>query len=320
MVQVLQEKISDSMSFSPLAEELFLGLSAKNKYINPKFFYNEKGSQLFDEITRTKEYYPTRTEKKVLDAYANDIAECVGPDAILIEPGAGACEKVKHLLPAVRPHAYVPQDISAEFLQKTADNLKEKYDWLHIFPLVGDFAEGLNISRPLPSGRKVVFYPGSTIGNFLPSDAEKFLRQLHDVVGHDGGVIIGVDLQKDPEILNAAYNDKAGVTAEFNLNILDHANNLLNADFDLNAFKHLAFYNEHKSRIEMHLVSRQNQTVQCQGKNLFFAESEKIHTEFSYKYTVDSFAELAAKAGFTLSKSWLDTDKLFSVHYLTVMA
>jgi dimethylhistidine N-methyltransferase len=271
---------------------------------------------LFDQITQTVEYYPTRTEKKILAENALAIADYIGDQVVLIEPGAGNCDKVKALLPVVRPKAYVPQDISAEFLHQTTAQLRQQFQWLTIEPVVGDFSAGMQFAQLLPQGRRVVFYPGSTIGNFHPQAAAGFLAQLHQLVGCGGGLIIGVDLQKKASLLNAAYNDLAGITSAFNLNILNHANELLSANFDTEKFSHLAFYNDQKQRVEMHLVSNCQQQVDCGGGRIHFNNGERIHTECSYKYTLESFTALAADCGFKAVESWLDDDKLFSLHYL----
>lgn len=299
-----------------LAQELLVGLGCPQKYINPKFFYDERGSQLFDQITTLPEYYPTRTEISILKANATAIADCVDSVPVLIEPGAGNCSKVRYLLESVRPAAYLPQDISADFLYQTAGDLNRLYPWLDVYPLIGDFSNGIDLPNSLPGGRRVVFYPGSTIGNFEPPLAIKFLRSMRKLVGSDGGLIIGVDLQKDPDILNAAYNDAAGVTAEFNRNILENVNSILGCDIAIGNFSHHAFYNTDKHRIEMHLISEESQKIKCNDTHLHFSAGEAIHTEYSYKYTEQSFARLAREADFNVRQTWLDDDGLFSVHYL----
>lgn len=235
----------------------------------------------------------------------------------MIEPGAGSCEKIRYLLNDLRPTAYLPQDISGDFLRRTATDLKNVYPWLKVLPLVGDFASSIELPDDLPQGRKVGFYPGSTLGNFDPDDAVAFLRSMRELVGEEGGLIIGVDLQKDPAILNAAYNDNAGVTAAFNRNIFNHVNQILGCDIDCDAFSHHAFYDEELQRIEMHLLSHKHQRVSCNGVVIEFTPGESIHTEYSYKYTPASFARLASKAGFSLQRTWVDDKGLFSVHYLT---
>jgi dimethylhistidine N-methyltransferase len=299
-----------------LAKELLSGLDRTEKYINSKFFYDERGSQLFDRITTLPEYYPTRTEIDILTQNAEEIADYIDLSPVLIEPGAGNCAKVRYLLESVRPAVYLPQDISADFLYQTAGDLVRLYPWLTVHPLIGDFSSGIALPASLPSGRRVVFYPGSTIGNFEPLSAIRFLRSMRELVGSDGGLIIGVDLQKDPDILNAAYNDSAGITAEFNLNILAHVNRILGTGIIVENFSHHAFYNTDEHRIEMHLVSECHQEVQCHDAHLHFSAGETIRTEYSYKYTQQDFAQLAHEAGFTLTQTWLDEEGLFSVHYL----
>ena len=237
----------------------------------------------------------------------------------MIEPGAGNCEKITYLLEALRPTAFFPQDISHDFLTQTAEQLRQQYDWLNVVPLTGDFHDEIIIPDSYPDIRRLVFYPGSTIGNFDPAIAADFLSRMRELVGSDGGFIIGVDLQKDTEVLNAAYNDGKGITAAFNLNVLSHINHLLQADFDINQFAHESFYNPEKQRIEMHLISLMDQEVTIGDTVVKFSNGERIHTENSYKYTLESFTELITRAGLSLEKSWLDSDRLFSVHYLSVL-
>jgi dimethylhistidine N-methyltransferase len=300
--------------------ELLEGLQQPQKMVNPKYFYDAHGSDLFEQITRLEEYYPTRTEKKILSRHAAEIAELCGPDCVLIEPGSGNSEKVRLLLDSLRPAAYVPVDISAQFLYESALKLGSEFPWLAVHALCADFAEQWHSRTTLPEGRRVIFYPGSTIGNMDPAAARTFLADLRQWIGADGGVLIGVDLHKPAHLLNAAYNDAEGVTARFNLNVLNTVNKVIDADFDSAKFDHRARYNQDRRRIEMHLVSREPQTVTTPGGQIEFAEGETLHTENSYKYTQESFAELAQEAGFSLQRSWLDEDKLFSVHFLAVRA
>lgn len=307
-------------SLSELRAELLEGLTGQQKVINPKFFYDQRGSMLFDHITALPEYYLTRTEIGILRDNATAIADCAGRGAVLIEPGAGSCAKIRYLLDQLEPITYLPQDISAEFLQQTTADLHDEYPWLDVQPLVGDFAGGIELPRELPDSRRIVFYPGSTIGNFDPPQALKFMCDIRRLLGAEGGVIIGVDLQKDPAVLNAAYNDAAGITAEFNRNILHHINRLLDTHIAAELFSHHAFYNDEKHRIEMHLVSEQAQNV-CYQKadfecTLGFTKGESIHTESSYKYTPQSFSHLAKQAGFTVREKWLDKDEWFGVFCL----
>lgn len=303
---------------SELREELLEGLESRPRYINPKFFYDERGSELFSRICELAEYYPTRTEIDILDRQSEEIAEVVGPGCELVEPGAGNCEKVRYLIDDLEPAAYLPLDISRDFLLDAAERLREDFPGLQVRPLVADFSEEFEL--PESEARRVLFYPGSTIGNFEPEAAAAFLRRAAAMVGRGGGMLIGVDLHKDSEVLNAAYNDSQGITAEFNRNILRHANELLGADFDPDQFEHVAFYNERQQRVEMHLESRAPQQVQCRGKLLEFEAGERIHTEYSHKYTVDGFGDLASAAGFEARSCWTDDAHLFSVQYFEATA
>ena len=298
-------------------EALLQGLLQQQKIINPKYFYDQYGSELFERITRLPEYYPTRAEIDILKQNRHEISAACGTGSLFIEPGCGSCEKARLLLDDVQPSGYVPVDISGEFLQQAAQQLGNEYPWLPIYAVCADFNHSWSYLDELPAGKKVVFYPGSTIGNLEPVDAVIFLKRVRDMVGDDGGVLIGVDLHKSSTILDAAYNDAEGITAAFNLNVLTTVNILLDAEFDPAQFEHHAFYNVQKQRIEMHLVSQQAQVVRCNGSEITFGEGETIHTENSYKYTVEGFARLAASAGLRLECSWIDDGNLFSVHYLS---
>lgn len=296
--------------------EVYAGLTAKQKTVDPKYFYDERGSHLFDAITALPEYYPTRTETGILADNSADIAACCRSDSILIEPGSGSSQKVRLLLPDLRPSAYVPIDISAEFLEEAAFQLGSEFPWLEVRAVCADMTQSEFLLKDIPPNRRVVFYPGSTIGNLDPAAAITFLVRMHDWIGGDGGMLIGVDLHKSTLRLEAAYNDAEGVTAAFNLNVLDRINTLIDAEFDPGTFNHQAFYNEEQQRIEMHLISQVAQEVPCNGSLLTFKKGETIHTENSYKYTVDGFAELASKAGLEIRQTWLDAEELFSVHFL----
>tara|TARA_R110002073_G_scaffold13223_10_gene56647 strand:- start:1233 stop:2213 length:981 start_codon:yes stop_codon:yes gene_type:complete len=298
--------------------EVIAGLEQPQKQVNPKYFYDDRGSALFEQITQLQEYYPTRTEMAILRRHADDIARFCGRDCVLIEPGSGSSEKVRLLLGSVRPAAYVPLDISAAFLAESAAKLGREYPWLQVHAICADFADQWYTHTDLPAGRRIIFYPGSTIGNMEPAVAREFLADLRSWIGADGGVLIGVDLDKPDDVLNAAYNDASGVTAEFNLNILNSINRIAAADFDAQNFSHRAVYNRQLQRIEMHLVSDTSQTVQVNGSAITFARGETLHTENSYKYTLEDFKALVEAAGYTLQKSWLDDSRLFSVHFLTV--
>ncbi len=312
--------IDEHPAVGDVQSEILSGLQSQPKTVSPKFFYDECGSQLFEQITRLPEYYPTRTEKALLTRYREEIAHYCGSGCIFIEPGSGNCEKVRLLLGSLRPAAYVPVDISAQFLQSAAIELGKEYPALQVVAVCADFNQSWAFTQELPAGKRVVFYPGSTIGNLEPANARQFLRQIATVVGSDGGVLIGVDLHKSSDRLNAAYNDEQGITAEFNFNLLNRINTLVDAEFERTAFEHHAFYNRDARRVEMHLVSPRAQTVRCNGSYIDFDAGESIHTENSYKYSVESFSELAASAGLVLQRSWLDEEQLFSVHYLSVRA
>ena len=303
-----------------LKQELLDGLFAEQKYINPKFFYDEMGSQLFEKIMQLPEYYPSRTEIALLKRYQNEIAEALGEHKVLIEPGAGNCEKVQYILPALKPECYVPIDISADFLFESASNLQTKFPHVHIHAVADDMKAKVDVPEKFEHNDKVVFYPGSTIGNYKPSQALEFLKHIRDLVGKEGGLLIGVDLQKNKEVLDAAYNDKEGVTALFNLNVLNHVNKLLDSQIKVDLFEHVAFYNEEQCRIEMHLECKADHQCHIEefGQVNFF-ESERIHTEYSYKYTIESFSQLAAQAGLKLENYWVDDNQLFSVQYYVAL-
>jgi dimethylhistidine N-methyltransferase len=300
--------------------EVIDGLLHRPRSIPPKFFYNERGSQLFEQITGLPEYYLTRTEQGILEKNAEEIARIVGRNCLLIEPGSGNCEKVRLLLDALQPQTYVPMDISRDHLRKAAVNLSADYPWLDVHASCIDFTQPLDLSFCPPDSQRVAFFPGSSIGNFEPDSATRFLAQVADVVGPGGGMLIGVDLKKDRCILDAAYNDTTGITAQFNLNLLQRINSELNADFDLNHFTHHAFYNEQKGRIEMHLISQLRQAVHIGQHTIKFTKGESIHTENSYKYTIEEFQALAIRAGFIPVYLWTDADALFSVQYFEIPA
>ena len=297
-------------------QEVIEGLSRQPRCIPPKYFYDQAGSRLFESICEQPEYYPTRTETTLLKQYASEIAAVVGNDCHLIEPGSGSCEKVRHLLDALQPSAYVPLDICCGFLEKAAAGIAEDYPWLEVHAVCTDITDEVSLPFIPEQADAVMFYPGSSIGNFDPDDARGFLACLANITGEGGGLLIGVDLKKDPGILDAAYNDANGVTAAFNLNLLRRINRELAGDFDLDTFAHHAFYNSDRGRVEMHLVSEREQTVRVDGHTFEFSAGDSIHTENSYKYTIDEFQALAQQAGFTPCRVWSDREDLFSLHYL----
>lgn len=308
---------SAPQSRSAFAFDLLAGLSATPKRLPPKYFYDPAGSRLFEEITELPEYYPTRTERGILKDRAGVIARFVPEGAALVEFGSGSSEKVRLLLgdlPGLS--AYVPVDISGEFLDEEAARLRQDFPRLSVIPVAADFTQPFAFPPAVFGRPRAGFFPGSTIGNFEPEEAQNFLSHAARILGTGAVLVIGVDLVKDPRSLNAAYNDAAGITAAFNLNVLARANRELGANFDLDAFSHRAFFNAQASRIEMHLVSCKSQTVRVLDRAFAFAPSETIHTESSYKYTLDGFARLAARSGWQAEAAWTDADNLFSVYVL----
>ena len=295
------------------------GLSQPQKRLSSKYFYDERGSKLFEQITELPEYYPTRTEMALLRAHASEFAELIGPHASLVEFGSGSSTKVRILLDALEtPSAYVPIDISRDHLIESAKGLAEAYPDLMVVPVAADYTQPLELPEIPNEVVRIGFFPGSTIGNFTHAEAVGFLRTAATELGADNGLLIGVDLKKDTDILHAAYNDSAGVTAKFNLNILHHINRELGADFDLEGFSHDARWEPEQGRMEMHLVSKRDQTVRVDGHVFEFQKGESIHTEDSHKYTIEEFHALAAAAGWRTYRYWIDADELFSIHYLRV--
>ena len=298
--------------------EVVAGLSRPQKMLPCKFLYDEEGSRLFSEICELEEYYPTRTENRILCDNIGQIAGCLGSECRLVEFGSGDSSKTRHLLahlPSLA--AYIPIDISGPQLLQSAARLASEFPSLEIYPLEADYEEISEIpdTKRKPK-RTVAFFPGSTIGNFDPVSAVGFLRRIASLCGRNGGLLIGVDRKKSKRILEAAYNDRKGVTAKFNLGILARANRELGADFALSAFCHRAPYNETHGRIEMHLVSRRAQTVHLDSREFRFQQGEYLTTEYSYKYTLPGFAGLALRAGFELVSNWEDREQMFSVLFL----
>jgi len=297
--------------------DLARALSERPRRISPKYFYDARGSQLFDRICELPEYYPTRTELGILRGRAAEIAAQIGPRAEIVEFGAGSLVKVRLLLDALQaPQRYLPIDICGEHLEAAADALRADCPGLAVQPIVADYTRPFALPPRLDgAGRRVGFFPGSTLGNFDPDEALAFLRQAARLL-RGGGLLLGVDLVKRPELLHAAYNDAQGVTAAFNLNLLARANAELGTDFDLDAFDHAAFYNAPLRRIEMHLVSRRAQAVTLNGQRHAFEEGEALHTESSHKFTIEGLRALAVRAGFGIGPVWTDPERLFSVHWL----
>jgi dimethylhistidine N-methyltransferase len=299
------------------ADAVIDGLSASPKTLPCQYLYDARGSELFEAITDLPEYYPTRTETAILNAYAADIAHRVPDGAILVEFGSGSSRKTELLLAEMLDlAAYVPIDVSDSALAGAKQRLEARFPALHVHPIVGNFNDEIAYPSDLASRPKVGFFPGSTIGNLTPSDARELLAGMAHALGPEGRLIIGVDLKKDPQKLIAAYNDAAGVTAAFNLNLLTRINRELRATFDVTQFRHEALYNPREGRIEMYLVSERAQQAGIIGRSFSFAKGERIHTENSYKYTVQEFQQLAQLAGWDPQGVWTDKDSLFSVHEL----
>jgi dimethylhistidine N-methyltransferase len=300
-------------------DDVLNGLQQSPKRLPSKYFYDERGSQLFDDICELPEYYPTRTEMALLQTISAEVAALVGEGATVIEFGSGSSTKIRILLDALDdPSAYVPVDISREHLLVSAKDLADSYSALRVVPVCADYTQPFDV--PEIAGEKVRagFFPGSTIGNFTRADAISFLRAAASDLGHNNGLLIGVDLRKDVARLHAAYNDAAGVTAAFNLNLLERINRELGGDFNLDAFVHDARWVPEPGRIEMHLVSEKAQDVTLAGETFHFEAGESIHTEDSHKYDVDGFKALAAEAGWDSVECWTDPDELFSIHLLRV--
>ncbi len=301
---------------SAFAHDVIEGLSQHPRRLSPKYFYDAAGSELFEQITVLPEYYPTRTELGILRERAGEIASIVRKGAALVEFGAGATTKVRLLLNECAFGAYVPVDISGDFLKAQADALRKDFPDLDVYPVAADFTAPFALPDAVGDMSKVGFFPGSTLGNFEPHEASSFLRSAREILGQGAQMVIGVDLEKDDRVLYDAYNDAAGVTARFNLNVLVRINRELGGNFDTGAFIHRAIYNRERHRIEMHLISRKAQAVRVLGRSFSFRPGESIHTESSYKYSLDRFIALARGAGWTIRKPWTDAAGMFSVHAL----
>lgn len=311
---------SPSDETSEFAIDALKGLSATRKRVSPKYFYDAAGSQLFDLITEQPEYYPTRCEMRILRDNAADIAKLIPEGAALVEFGSGSNKKARILLKSAPTlAAYVPVDICGEMVEQEAAELRPDFPGLNVHPVTADFTQEFELpeeARKAPS--RVGLFPGSTIGNFEPHEAAAFLRNAAKILGPNSKIIIGADLVKPAEVLNAAYNDAAGVTAKFNLNVLVRMNRELGATFNLDTFEHHAFFNRERNRIEMHLASLKRQKVKVAGECFEFRAGETIHTENSYKYSVESLGALARGVGWAPSGVWMDADKYFSIQAFTL--
>ena len=299
--------------------DVLKGLSATRKRVPPKYFYDATGSQLFDRITEQPEYYPTRCEMRILQDHAGDIAKLIPPGAALVEFGSGSNKKARILLASAPVlAAYVPVDICGEMVEQEAAELRPDFPYLNVHPVTADFTQAFNLPEEAKSAvLRVGFFPGSTIGNFEPHEAAAFLRNAAKILGPGSKLIVGADLIKPAEVLNAAYNDEAGVTAQFNLNLLARINRELGGTFKLDTFEHHAFFNRERHRVEMHLASLKRQKVRVAGEIFEFRAGETIHTESSYKYSIESLGALARGVGWTPSGVWTDEKKYFSIQAFT---
>ncbi len=303
-------------ALADMRDEVLAGLRARPRRISPKYFYDARGSRLFQAITELPEYYPTRTEIRLLRRHGVAIRECVGDSCLLVEFGSGTNAKIRLLLETVRPAAYMPLDISLDQLSRAAAELAEDYPWLEVHAACLDYSHAVTLPEIAAAGRRVAFFPGSSIGNFEPATAVTFLARVRQLVAPAGGLLLGVDLVKDPGVLEAAYNDVQGVTAAFNRNLLHHVRRRLGATVAPGQFGHVAVYNATRQRIEMYLESLADQVVSIGGERFAFRRGERIHTENSYKYHAEQIAGLAAGAGFSVSHSWLDERGYFGLFYL----
>jgi dimethylhistidine N-methyltransferase len=319
---VVPAPASATAQLDRLQAELLTGLGMPQKQLSPMWFYDEHGSQLFERICRLPEYYLTRTELGIMHRYAEDMARQIGPGAALIEPGAGSSEKTRLLLDRLQsPSSYVPIDISRDFLLESAKALAQDYPALRIVPVCADFTGPFDLPVQVSwAQRRVVYFPGSTIGNFEPDAAQRMLSTMRSIIGRQGAILIGIDLEKDPEVLFHAYNDAEGVTALFNLNALRHINRKLGADFDVTAFEHRAIWDAEHGRIEMRLISRRDQIVHIGTQQVEFRRGEFLRTEYSHKYTLERFAAMASKSELTVAQVWMDEQRWFSVQLLQASA
>ncbi len=307
---------SDSVS-EDFLRDVIDGLSKEKKTLSCKYFYDERGSGLFDEICELDEYYVTRTEIGIMRDHAAAMADRIGPNATVIELGSGSSIKTTWLLERlIDPAAYYPVDISTEHLNRSAARLAEQFPDIRVQAISADFTEPISIPEENEnSGKRVVYFPGSTIGNFEPDAARQLLEQLSDLAGESGGLLIGIDLQKDPSIIEAAYNDSKGTTGQFNLNILERMKRELNANVQTEQFVHRATYNSELGRVELDLVSSCSQAIEIAGHRFEFESGEAIRTEHSHKYAIDGFAQLAASVQFELDSAWTDSNNYFAILY-----
>ena len=289
------------------------GLMAPHAWLSPKFFYDETGCKLFEAITKLPEYYLTRTEKTIFEQTRSSLVDLIGTGSVMIDLGAGNCEKAERLFPDLRPSHYVAIDVASDFLAGVLDRIRADYPALPVDQVDGDFTHGMTLPGHIPFDRRLIFFPGSTIGNLDPGEAVKLMRVMANMAGPSGGCLIGIDLVKSSAVMEAAYNDSQGITGEFNLNILNVVNKVARADFEPGRWKHKAFFNLEKSRIEMHLESLHNQWVEWHGGRRLFQRTERIHTENSYKFTLTGFESLLQAAGLNKVAVFTDDQKWFAL-------
>ena len=295
--------------------ELEIGLLADAAHTSPKYLYDAVGSVLFDAICELPEYYPTRTEAGIFTQYMSDIAHAIGPHSTLIDLGAGNCRKAARLFPLLHPNQYVPIDISIKYLEDAVQRLQQRFPYIEMTALGLDFSKTWTLPDEIRGDKRLFFYPGSSIGNFEPNQARSFLQHLRSECDLDGGILIGIDLIKDQDTLHQAYDDALGITAAFNLNLLRHINQIIGTNFDVRQWRHHALFNTALSRIEMHLEARNAQTVTWNDTHRHFLAGEKIHTENSYKYSLETFLTLLDSAGFGHAQYWTDSQNWFAVVY-----
>ena len=305
-------------SSADMRKEVIAGLTHEPKFISPKYFYDERGSALFEAITRLPEYYLTRTEMSLFDVCLPEVRRLMGEGGCLVEYGSGSSRKSRRLLDSLRPAIYLPLDISRRHLERTARKLHKDYPQLCVYPVCVDITEPFTLPDIAAGRKKLGFFPGSSIGNMEPESAPSFLRHAAKALGAGGRFLIGADRKKNIDVLEAAYNDSAGLTAEFNLNVLSHLNAKLSADFDLGAFRHLAAYNREAGCVQMHLQSLADQALRIDGHEIDLRRGEAIHTENSYKYDYAQFVALAEQGGFRVESSWSDDDAYFTIFLLQV--
>ena len=311
---------ADALAHGAEAAAVVAGLMADSPSVSPKYLYGPLGSRLFDAITELPEYYPTRTERGLLEACRDSVAHAAGPAPTLIDLGAGNCEKARSLFPSLKPGQYVAVDISVDFLRDTLSQLQRDFPELEMLGIGADFSSGLRLPDAVRRDNRLFFYPGSSIGNFTPEQALTFLAGIREQCAgaHGGGLLIGVDLVKSETLLQAAYDDALGVTAAFNLNLLNNLNALIGSDFAVGDWRHHALFNTQASRIEMHLEARRDIEVRWPGGARAFHQGQRIHTENSYKYALPDFKALLMQAGFGRVRAWTDANDWFALCHATI--